>query len=107
MTEENWVRVASTADVAEGQAIGVRVGDREIALYHLPSGEFCATDNVCTHEYAQLSDGWLENGQIECALHAGRFDVRTGRALCAPVEKDLPIFEVKVEGNDLLVKLSD
>ncbi len=102
---ETWVRVAATADVPENGVIGVRVGEREIALYHLPDGEFRATDNVCTHEYAQLSDGWLEDGEIECPLHAARFDVRTGKAMCAPAEVDLPVFEVRVEGGDVLVKL--
>ena len=79
----------------------VRVGDREIALYHLPGGDFRATDNICTHEYALLSDGWLEDGCIECPLHAARFDVKTGKALCAPAETNLQVFEVKVEGSDL------
>ena len=71
------------------RCIAVRVGEREIALYHLPGGDFRATDNICTHEYAQLSDGWLEDGCIECPLHAARFDVRTGKALCAPAEENL------------------
>ena len=102
---ENWVRVAAVADVPEGGVIAVRLGDREIALYHLPGGEYRATDNVCTHEYAQLSDGWLENGEIECPLHAARFDIRTGKALCAPAEKALEVFPVKAEGADLLLRL--
>ena len=105
MPEDRWVRAASTEDVAEGKVISVRVGEHDIALYHLPGGEYRATDNVCTHEYATLSDGWLEDGVIECPLHAGRFDVRTGKALCDPVETDLAVFELKVEGTDLLVKL--
>jgi len=105
MADGAWVRVASRSDVAEGQVLGVRVGDKEVALYHLPGGEFRATDNVCTHEYALLSEGWLENGCIECPLHAAQFDVRTGKALCAPAEEDLAVFEVKAEGEDLLVKM--
>ena len=104
MPDAGWVRVAAASDVAEGQALGVRVGDREIALFHLSGGEFRATDNICTHEYALLTDGWVENDCIECPLHAARFDIRTGRALCAPAEKNLAVFEVKVEGNDLLLK---
>ena len=100
-----WVRVAAAADVAEGNVLGLRVGERDIAVYHLPGGEYRASDNICTHEYALLSDGWLEDGCIECPLHAGRFDVRTGKAMCAPVDRDLEMFEVKVEGADLLVKL--
>jgi nitrite reductase/ring-hydroxylating ferredoxin subunit len=105
MAEAGWVRVASVGDVAEGQVHAVRVGDHEIALYHLPDNDFRATDNICTHEYAQLSDGWLEDGCIECPLHAARFDVKTGKALCAPAEENLQVFEVKVEGTDLLVKV--
>ena len=102
---ETWVRVAAVADVPEGGVIAVRLGDREIALYHLPGGDYRATDNVCTHEYAQLSDGWLENGEIECPLHAARFDIRTGKALCAPAEKALEVFAVKAEGPELLLRL--
>ena len=83
----------------------VRVGDREIAVYHLAGGDFRATDNVCTHEYTLLSDGWLEDGCIECPLHAARFDVKSGKALCAPAETNLQVFEVKVEGEDLLLKV--
>jgi nitrite reductase/ring-hydroxylating ferredoxin subunit len=102
---EQWVRVASKTDVPENSVIGVRVGKLDIAVYHLEGDEFRATDNVCTHEFAQLSDGWLENGEIECPLHAGRFDVRTGKPLCPPVEKDLPVYELRAEGEDLLVKV--
>ena len=105
MPEAGWTRVANVSDVAEGQMHAVRVGEREIALYHLPDGTFHATDNICSHEYAQLTDGWLENGCVECPLHAARFDVKTGRALCAPAEKDLDVFEIKVDGSDLLVKV--
>ena len=105
MPEAGWVRVASEADVAEGQVHAVRAGGREIALYRLPGDDFRATDNVCSHEYALLSDGWLENGCIECPLHAARFDIKTGKALCAPAETDLQVFEVKREAGDLFVKV--
>jgi nitrite reductase/ring-hydroxylating ferredoxin subunit len=70
-----------------------------------PCGEFRATDNICTHEYAQLHEGWLEDGCIECPLHAARFDIRSGKALCAPADVDLAVFEVKAEGEDLLIKV--
>ena len=49
MADADWVRVAGVADVAEGQVLGVRVGGREIALYHLKGGDIRATDNICTH----------------------------------------------------------
>jgi len=105
--QERWVRVAAKDDVPENSVIGVRVGDHDIAIYHLARNEFRATGNICTHEYAQLSEGWLEGHEIECCLHAARFDVRTGKALCPPADIDLPVFDVKIEGKNLLIRLSD
>ncbi len=101
----NWVRVAAVGDVVEGSAIPVEIGELNLAIYHLAGGEFHCTDNICTHAFAILTDGWLEGCMIECPLHAGQFDVRTGKALCAPVEKDVATFEVRVAGADLEIKL--
>jgi nitrite reductase/ring-hydroxylating ferredoxin subunit len=97
----DWVRVAAKADVAEGACLGVRVGSKEVAIYHLPGGEFYATDNVCSHEYALLSDGWLE-----CPLHAAQFDIRTGKAMSAPADEDIAVYPIKAEGDDLMVQVS-
>ncbi len=80
----------------------VRVGTRQIALYNL-AGRFYATDDLCTHAEASLSDGFLEGEEIECPLHQGRFHVPTGRALCIPVTEDVATFPVRVEGDDVLV----
>jgi nitrite reductase/ring-hydroxylating ferredoxin subunit len=100
-----WVRAAAKADVAEGKVLGVKVAGKDIAIYHLPGGEFRATDNICTHEYALLSEGWLENGCIECPLHAAQFDVRNGKALSSPADEDLRVFQIKVEGDDLMLEV--
>jgi NAD(P)H-dependent nitrite reductase small subunit len=100
-----WVRVAGKNEVAEGSCRGVKVGTMEIAIYHLPGDEFYATDNVCSHEYALLSDGWLENGCIECPLHAAQFDIKTGKAMSAPANVDIAVYPVKAEGEDLLVEV--
>lgn len=101
----DFVRVAGKSEIAEGACIGVRVKDKEIAVYHLPGGEFRATDNVCSHEYALLSEGWVENGCIECPLHAAQFDIRTGKAMSAPADEDIAVYEVKLEGEDILIAL--
>ena len=101
----DWVRAAAKADVAEGFCLGVRIGDKDVAIYHLPGGEFHATGNVCPHEFALLSDGWLEDGCIECPLHAAQFDVRTGKVLSGPAEADIAVYPIKAEGDDLLVQL--
>ncbi len=100
-----WTKVAKLADVAEGAAVPVEAGGRQLALYNLGGGEMRCTANVCTHAFALLTDGWLEEGVIECPLHGGRFDVRTGKGLCAPIEEDIATFPVRAEGEDILVEL--
>ena len=100
-----WMRVASAGDIGEGEMLGVDASGKSIAIYHLDDGTWCATDNICTHAFAMLTDGWLEDAVIECPLHAGRFDCRTGKGLCEPIEEDLKTYPVKVEGDDVLVEV--
>ncbi|MBI3516841.1 MAG: non-heme iron oxygenase ferredoxin subunit [Proteobacteria bacterium] len=101
---EDWHKVARRSELAEGEIASATVGDKQVAIY-LIDGEVHATDNICTHAFACLSDGYLENGIIECPLHAGRFEVKTGKALGAPVNVDIAVYAVKLVGDDVLVKL--
>ena len=100
----NWVRVASS-DLGLGEMVAVDVGRASIAVYHLDDGSWHATDNVCTHAFAMLTDGWLEGAEIECPLHAGRFDVRTGKGLCPPVDEPLRTYPVRVEGEAVMLRM--
>jgi 3-phenylpropionate/trans-cinnamate dioxygenase ferredoxin subunit len=102
---DDWHKVARKSELAEGEVLGASIGDKQVAVY-LIGGELHATDNICTHAYACLSDGYLEDGVIECPLHAGRFEVKTGKALGAPVTRDIDVYQVKLDGDDVLVKLS-
>ncbi len=80
---EQWTKVSKTSLVAPGSVVGVKVGELEVALYNI-DGQFYATHNICTHAHALLSDGWLEGDIVECPLHGGRFEVKTGKGLGAP-----------------------
>jgi nitrite reductase/ring-hydroxylating ferredoxin subunit len=102
MSEIEFHEVAKTSELDEDEAIQVLVGRKEIAIYKL-GGEFFATDDICSHAYASLADGYVENGQVECPLHGACFDIRTGKALTAPASIDLRTYEVKVEGDTILV----
>lgn len=99
-----WKRIASTSEVEEGTAKGFEFMGLSLALYHVGDEWFC-TDNVCTHGFALLTEGWLEGHIIECPLHAGQFDVRTGQALAPPVETSLAVFAVKIVGEDVMIAL--
>ena len=101
---DNWVKAAALADLPADDALGVVVGGRELALYQV-AGEVFATDNRCTHGNALLSEGFLMDNCIECPLHQGQFDVRTGEPLCAPVTVAIRTYPVMVEGAEILVDL--
>ena len=101
----NWIRIASTDQLTEDdEVIPVAAGEKQLALYRI-EGEFHASDNVCTHAYALLSDGYLEDGCIECPLHQARFDIRTGQAMCAPATSGIRVYPVKVEGQEIYANL--
>jgi nitrite reductase/ring-hydroxylating ferredoxin subunit len=102
---DEWHKVAQRSKLAEGEIQSATIGDKQVAIY-LIGGDIYATDNICTHAFACLSDGYLEGDIIECPLHAGRFEVKTGKALGAPVTQDIAVYPVKLEGDDVLVKLA-
>jgi len=103
---EEWVTVAVRTELSEGSTCTADVHGREIAIYNV-DGQYYATDDVCTHAYARLSLGFLERHEIECPLHFGRFDIRTGKGLCAPIESDLRTYKVRVEGNNIQILAVD
>jgi len=87
---------------------GVRVdGDVPIAVFHTEDGEVFAVDDTCTHQDASLADGWLEGCEVECPLHASRFDLRTGAVDAPPAKRPVRTHQVHVEHDMVYVTLSE
>ncbi len=101
--QDGWQRVAALADLADDAAVAAKLGNRRIALYRL-DGKVCALDDVCTHALALLSQGFIENGAVECPLHGARFDIATGRCLSPPATVDLRTDAVRIEGGEVYVR---
>src|SRR3546814_11807870 len=101
---EQWLDAGPIEDVSEEYPASAVVAGKEIALYRV-GDEIYATDNLCTHGNARLCDGYLEGHEIECPLHQGRFDVRSGKALCAPLKEDIRSYPVKIENGMVYVQL--
>lgn len=97
-----WHAVADADAIGDDEAIGVTVGTLQVAVCR-SGGELHAVHNVCTHQYALLSDGYVEDGCIECPLHQGRFELATGNAMCAPVTEPVKVYPVKVEAGKVYV----
>ncbi len=100
-----WLQVASSGDVKETGALGLDVEGTPVALFRV-DGAVYATHNICTHQFAFLSDGYVEDGCIECPLHQALFDIRTGKAMSAPASTDLRTFAAKEEGGLVYVDLT-
>ncbi len=79
----NPLPVCATADIPPGSVKSFDVGDELVAVYNI-DGTFYATEARCTHAIADLADGILEGDVIECTMHFGAFNVRTGKAVQAP-----------------------
>lgn len=95
------------SDLADGEVRQITpAGHAPIALYRL-GGIFYATDDTCTHGEASLSDGFVQDGQIICPFHLGRFCIRTGEALAPPCFTALAVYAVRVEGDLIFIDLPD
>ena len=108
MTEDpnvKWVDAIPESEVPQGGAKGVKLGAAHVAIYRLQNEVF-ATSDMCTHEFALLSGGWVEDGIIECPLHGARFQIRDGRCL-GPYGTDLRCFRTRVRGGRVEAALPD
>ena len=102
---DNWILAAELADLPEDDVIGIDVNGHDIALYRTEDGVF-ASANLCSHGNARLSDGFLEDGEIECPLHQGRFCIKTGTAMCSPLTEGIATYPVQIEGEQVYLKFA-
>ena len=75
------------------------------AIYRSPDNEFYCTDGLCTHEQVHLADGLVMDGIIECPMHNGQFEYRTGKAVRSPACDDLRTYPVRVYGWSRVCKI--
>ncbi len=99
-----WHRVAAASEVEENEPLQVKLNDRLIGLFRV-DGQVYATDDVCTHQFAILSEGYQDGDTIECPLHQAVFHIPTGEARSEPADENLRTYPVKVEADDIYVLL--
>lgn len=102
----DWIKVARVSDIADPGKVTLEVEDALVVLVHL-NGRFRCIDDLCTHDGGPLGDGPLDGHQIVCPRHGARFDVRTGKVLAMPATEDVRAHEVRVEGDDVYVRLNE
>jgi 3-phenylpropionate/trans-cinnamate dioxygenase ferredoxin subunit len=99
-------KLATTDEVAPGELKQFELDGRPVGLCNL-DGEFYAFEDICTHQFAHLSDGEFDGkGEVKCPLHGARFDVQSGEAKSLPAVKPVPTHELKVEDGEIYVALN-
>ena len=100
----HWIDACAVDEVTENDVFAFQVADREIAMYSVDQ-KIYATDNLCTHGHARLCEGFLDGHEIECPLHQGKFDIRTGQPTCAPVTEAIVSYPIKIEADRVYIAL--
>ncbi|HYZ94874.1 MAG TPA: non-heme iron oxygenase ferredoxin subunit [Nitrososphaeraceae archaeon] len=100
---EDYVKVAEGKDIQSSTMKTVEVNGEKICLANV-EGKYYAIGNVCTHLGGPLAQGKLEGYEVQCPWHGSRFDIRTGKVVRPPALRSEPIYEIKVEDDNILVK---
>lgn len=100
---EEFVKIADTKDIQSSQMKAVEVAGEKICVANI-EGKYYAIGNVCTHVGGPLAEGTLEGYEVECPWHGSKFDVRTGEPTRSPATRAEPTYEIKVDGNNILIR---
>ena len=96
--------VASVGELADGTVLQrVRPSGDAVCLVRY-KGEISALSDICTHQHFSMSMGdLLEDGTLQCAWHGAKYDCRSGEVKQVPATAPLPVFQVRLEGEQILV----
>jgi 3-phenylpropionate/trans-cinnamate dioxygenase ferredoxin subunit len=92
----NWVDICALEEVEEEDVVRFDHDGRTFAVYRDPDGAVFCTDGLCTHEQVHLADGLVLDDTIECPMHNGRFNYKTGEALRTPACVALVTYPARV-----------
>jgi 3-phenylpropionate/trans-cinnamate dioxygenase ferredoxin subunit len=102
----SFVKVCSLASLADDSAIHVDVDGVELCVART-QGEVFAIRDECSHAEVPLSEGDVEDGTVECWLHGSRFDLRSGKPTGLPATEAVPVYPVRVDGDDVFVAVKE
>jgi 3-phenylpropionate/trans-cinnamate dioxygenase ferredoxin subunit len=103
MEESKWIYAGEMSALTEDTPLSAKISDVPVGVYTL-NGNLHALEDVCPHADALLSQGFVDGDYVECPLHGALFHIPTGKCTKGPAERDLSLFEVKVEGSKVMVR---
>lgn len=102
---DEWKLVCKVQDIEMEDLIRFDYEDKTFCVYRLEDG-FYATDGICTHEAVHLEEGLVMDSEIECPMHQGIFDIKSGKAVSPPACDDLKTYPVKVENEEVYININ-
>lgn len=99
----DFFNVAKVSEISNGE---MKIVFNDLVALANVEGQFYAFGNICPHAGGPIGDGFLEGCVVECPWHAAQWDLRTGEALTALATADIPLFEVRIVGDDVEIKLT-
>ena len=106
LSEDDFVKVSDTKDIQPSHMKEIKLENESICIVNI-EGKYYAIGNICTHEGGPLADGTLEGYEVECPWHGSKFDVRTGEVKEPPASEPESVYQIKVDGNKILLKKQD
>lgn len=100
----NVVTVAQVSEIEAGKSKCIEVNGKKIAVFN-ENGHYYAMDDRCSHAGGPLSDGDVSDGEVSCPWHGAIFELKTGKVRGGPAQKDLNIYPVKIEGNQIQIEI--
>jgi nitrite reductase/ring-hydroxylating ferredoxin subunit len=99
-----WLSVCKVSDEIPPHGLPCQVEGHEIAVFWV-NGQRYATSNICTHQFAFLTDGYVEGEHVDCPMHQGRFHIPTGAPEDGPVSEPLRTYSLRVEDDEVLIEI--
>jgi len=103
---DSFVRVCSIDDLPTVGAVQAEIAGTAVAIVRDSAGDIHAIDDTCSHANVSLSEGDVEDGEIECWLHGSRFDLRSGKPTGLPATSPIAVYPVKIDGDDVFVSVT-
>ena len=101
----NWIKACKKEEIEVEDLIRFDFENKTFAIYCSPSEEYFCTDGICTHENVHLEDGLVMDDIVECPMHNGQFNYKTGKAVRSPACDDLKTYEIKVIEDDIYIDI--
>jgi 3-phenylpropionate/trans-cinnamate dioxygenase ferredoxin component len=100
------VRVCTVHDVKPGSHTRYDVDGHRLCVVRIEDDWYVIND-TCSHANFSLCEGelWEDEREIECPKHGSTFSLETGEPQSLPATKPVPVYSVRVDGDDVIVTL--